>query len=61
MKNKTKGIIFLLLFGLACVIYGGYLYATLHEMKEVEIHQWTLTGLFGLFFLLRGIDKIENG
>lgn len=61
MSNKTKGIILLLLFGVAAMTYGAYLYTTLNGIREVGAHQWILTGLAGLFFLLKGIDKIENG
>ena len=60
MSNKTKGIIYLLLFSIASMVYGAYLYSTLNGIRDVQIHQWLLTGLVGLFFLLRGIGKIEK-
>jgi hypothetical protein len=43
------------------MVYGAYLYATLNGIRDVQIHQWILTGLAGLIFLLRGIEKIEKG
>jgi hypothetical protein len=61
MSNKTKGIIYLLLFCMASMLYGAYLYATLNGIRDVQIHQWLLTGLVGLLFLSKGIEKIENG
>jgi len=57
-KFKAYGCI--MLFGMSCFIYGGYLYGTLNCNVVVKPHQWFLTGLFGLFFLFLGIDKIKN-
>jgi hypothetical protein len=46
---------------MASMLYGAYLYATLNGIRDVQIHQWLLTGLVGLLSLSKGIKKIEKG
>ena len=57
-KLKAYGAIFL--FGISCFTYGGYVFGVLNCNKTVEIHQWILTGGFGLMFLIYGVNKIKT-
>ena len=58
--EKIKGYIALSLVGLSCFNYGGYTYGVLNCGRIVEPHQWILTGLFGIYFLIYGITRFKN-
>lgn len=58
--EKLKAYGYIALFGISCMTYGAYLYGTLNYNVTVQPHQWILTGMFGLFFLVSGLDKIKK-
>lgn len=57
-KLEAYGCIFL--GCVSCFTYGMYTYSTMHNIRVVEPHQWILTGLFGIFFMVMGLDKYKN-
>jgi len=58
--EKLKAFGCILLFGMSCFIYGGYVYGAINCHVVIEPHRWILTALFGLFFLFLGIEKIKE-
>lgn len=58
--EKLKAYGYIAMFGISCMIYGAYLYGTLNYDLVVKPHQWFLTGFFGLFFLVLGIEKLKK-
>ena len=60
MMNKVKKYGCLILFMLSCFTLGMYAMAVRHNIKPVEPHQWFLTSMFGIFFLICFIDYLKN-
>lgn len=50
----------LVLFMLSCFLYGSYVDAIVNCGKTVELHQFVMTGLVGIYFLVEFIDRIKN-
>ena len=60
MLNKIKGYVSIILFGMNCFTYGAYTYRTIHHGTHVEPHQWIITGVCGIMFLLYGISQLKS-
>jgi hypothetical protein len=59
MENfKTYGCLVLAL--LSAFILGCYTMGVQYNIKPVEVHQWVLTSVFGLMFLIIGISKLKR-
>ena len=57
-KFKTYGSLLLSL--LSAFILGAYTMGVQFNIKPVEPHQWILTSLFGLFFLIIAIERLTK-
>ena len=57
-KFKAYGSVFLAM--LSCYTLGLYSMSSMYHIKGVEPHQWILTSLFGIIFLIIGIKKISK-
>ena len=57
-KIKAYGAI--LMFGISCFTYGGYVWSVFNCNETVKPHQWIITGICGLGFLIYGITKIKE-
>ena len=57
-KIKTYGSLFLVL--VASFVLGGYSMGVIYNIKPVEPHQWILTSLFGLYFLMISINRLKK-
>ena len=54
-----KKLIYTALSYLSAFTYGGYTYGYFHGHKP-EIHQWIITGLFGIMFYLMSQEEKEK-
>ncbi len=57
-KFKAYGILFLGM--LSCFTLGLYANSVVFDNRPVLPHQWVLTSLFGIMFIIIGIDKIRK-
>ena len=58
--EKLKGYGAIFMGCLSCFMYGAYVDGVIHRGITIEPHRWILTGMFGLFFMFYGIDKIKK-
>jgi drug/metabolite transporter (DMT)-like permease len=60
MKDKIKTYGGLLLALLGTFVLGLYTAITKHTDQLIEPHQWVLTSMFTIFFLLLFIERVNN-
>jgi hypothetical protein len=58
--NNIKKYGSLILFMLSCFTLGMYTMAVKYNIKPVEPHQWFLTSMFGILFLICFIDYLKK-
>lgn len=54
---KVKAFFTLLLALMSAFLYGIYTYVTVWNIRPVDPESWVLTGLFGIMFLMSGINQ----
>lgn len=60
MSEKVKAYGCFLLALLGAFNIGCYVTSVRFEINTIHPHQWVLTSIFMLYFLLLGIDKIKQ-
>jgi surface polysaccharide O-acyltransferase-like enzyme len=58
--NNIKKYGSLIFCMLSCFTLGMYTMAVKYNIKPVEIHQWFLTSMFGIYFLMCFIDYLKK-
>jgi hypothetical protein len=58
--NNIKKYSSLILFMANCFTLGMYTMAVKYNIKPVEPHQWLLTSMFGIYFLMCFINYLQK-